>query len=70
MDINLRSCPFCGGEAVFAMNEAVYVVCRNCGAQTENGIYCNDAASICSVAWHAIDAWNRRADDVSDTEID
>ena len=66
MDINLKPCPFCGGEPVLAVDKGVRVMCRNCRAQTENGIYCNDAASICSAAWHAIDAWNRRADDETD----
>ena len=45
MNIELKPCPFCGGEAMFwndtegvgedwRTSEFVYVKCRNCGART------------------------------------
>lgn len=33
-DFILRSCPFCGGQAVVHVEDGVCVVCTNCGSRT------------------------------------
>lgn len=34
-DIELKPCPFCGGEAVVHVNDGVRAVCRDCGASSK-----------------------------------
>lgn len=34
-DIELKPCPFCGGEAVVHANDGVKVICRECGASSK-----------------------------------
>lgn len=34
-DIELKPCPFCGGEAVVHVNDGVRVICRECGASSK-----------------------------------
>ena len=54
MDINLKPCPFCGGQAkIFGYSHMWYVKCPACGASTA----CENTDK------KAADAWNRRADD-------
>ena len=59
-DKRLRSCPFCGGEAllhksVFIKCE-VTVVCKKCGARTLT----YPSVSISDAKMRAINAWNTR----------
>ncbi len=53
MNIELKPCPFCGGEAILAetTGDEVLVECCNCYAHT--GIYAYEQ--------EAIEAWNSRA---------
>lgn len=63
MDIKLKPCPFCGGDAGLRYAESKgfswakirypYVKCNICGAS----VRLEDSEQ------RAIDAWNRRADD-------
>ena len=60
MQDELKACPFCGGEAERAHQEAqrglgkaVYIWCPNCGSRT--GLSWSGSAE-------AITAWNARAD--------
>lgn len=67
MDINLKPCPFCGGEAVLFVDDGVRVICLKCQAQTStlvDRLYNNSIGkgSIMTV----VNAWNRRADDGQD----
>ena len=50
--INLKTCPFCGGDAALqsAINIAFWVKCEECGASTQ---------AECSAA-AAIQRWNHR----------
>ena len=53
--MELKPCPFCGGEAFvhkFTI-DGISVMCRVCHAQTGHQ----------TKEVHAIEAWNRRADD-------
>ena len=58
-ELNLESCPFCGGEAVdgFSVWDGFFIYCTNCGGQSG---YADTLAQ-------AADKWNRRAND-SDVE--
>lgn len=47
---DLRRCPFCDGDATFYSNEAEYIRCDKCGAQT----------ALYQMPEDAIAAWNRR----------
>lgn len=54
MATELKTCPFCGGEAVLCKgNEISYVQCTKCGCRTDTyyGIK------------HAVNTWNRRKED-------
>ena len=35
MDMKLKSCPFCGGDARLFVNNGVEVQCTKCGIHTE-----------------------------------
>lgn len=62
--IKLKKCPFCGGEAIFALGhdyrkehgfEGEYVVCIYCGIQT----------MLCDSPEKAAMLWNRRGGKIS-----
>lgn len=39
MDMKLKSCPFCGGDARLFVNNGVEVQCTKCGIHTETLLY-------------------------------
>ena len=52
--VELKRCPFCGGEAIFPKNGiSTFVICTKCGATS---CWCTSKAE-------AAELWNRRADD-------
>lgn len=61
IDIKLKECPFCGGEAHLFVKDGVRVICPNCGATTKGLV---DAMTARGVSGNAtmsvIDAWNTR----------
>ena len=62
MDMKLKSCPFCGGDARLFVNNGVEVQCTKCGIHTETLI---DMQSRCgNKGSHAIERviekWNSR----------
>lgn len=58
MPIELKPCPFCGGEAhyVKCSDGEAWVRCKDCGTET----------AIFDSVEEAAEAWNRRADDATD----
>ena len=69
MAAELKSCPFCGGEAVLCKDlvydgnsyKTAIVKCKDCGCNT--GAYIIDGYwGIASTVQDAINAWNRRAE--------
>lgn len=59
--IDLKPCPFCGGEALVYANDGVRVICKKCHCQTFPRVDgcisdCERFNSLDSV----IEAWNRR----------
>lgn len=57
--IELKSCPFCGGEARLFVNDGVKVLCTKCGATTR--ILVDSERIGTSAVEDVIKAWNRRA---------
>ena len=60
--VELKSCPFCGGEAVIYVNDGVMVICKECGAMTK--CLCDETTQgrpTGSAIGSVVDAWNRRA---------
>lgn len=52
-EIELKPCPFCGGEAKIKkniLNEDIYVECRSCYSRTDGF----------GIAEYAIEQWNKR----------
>lgn len=59
MEIKLKPCPFCGGEAELKINHcASYVECKECEASTDHIL---DSPMYCAKD-KAIEAWNRRTE--------
>lgn len=57
---NLKSCPFCGGEAVLKVELYYsYVKCKNCGAYTR----LVKATSCIRAVDEAVKVWNTRVDE-------
>ena len=55
IEMNLKSCPFCGGEAEI-IDDAMGTVsrCRCCGAENGNGVYGEEGHKL------AVKDWNSR----------
>ena len=51
--MELKLCPFCGGEAIFDGDEYCWVRCRCCGAETRG----SEIKDI------VIEQWNKRVGD-------
>ena len=73
--IDLKPCPFCGGEAkirtgvtssVPKLSKAL-VICQQCLASTD---WFYDTAGDAEFVFEAIEAWNRRAGKENDYETD
>ena len=56
--IELKSCPFCGGEARLFVNDGVRVLCTKCRASSE--ILADSECYKTSAVEKVIEAWNRR----------
>ena len=57
-DLNLKPCPFCGGEAILvkdfsSFKDWTYVRCKECGAAT----------AVSGNAFKALDLWNKRVEE-------
>lgn len=57
--IELKPCPFCGGEAELQSEPWSAVICANCRAMS----HCFPHSGKYSSDEKAIEAWNRRVDD-------
>lgn len=58
-EIELKSCPFCGGEArLQRKGDGYYVICKRCGCRTPYNQY--QFISREKLREEAIEAWNRR----------
>lgn len=74
-EINLKKCPFCGGEAEMCSGsdrygKSWYIRCKNCYSrgseyyESLNALAENEEFSAIQKAWrNAIKAWNRRVND-------
>lgn len=58
--INLKYCPFCGGEARLFVSDGVRVLCTKCRASSK--ILADSECYKTSAVGKVIEAWNRRAD--------
>ena len=59
--IELKTCPFCGGEARLLVNNGVRVICQRCGATTKCLVDTITARGVSGNSTQAvIKAWNRR----------
>lgn len=56
--IELKACPFCGGEARLFVNNGVRVLCNKCHASSE--ILADSECYKTSAVEKVIEAWNRR----------
>lgn len=59
--IELKSCPFCDGEARLFVSNGVRVLCPDCGATTR--ILVDSECVGTSAVEDVIEAWNRRTND-------
>lgn len=61
-EIELKPCPFCGGDATTVFYTGyIYVSCENCGATSE---MVKVSKEYCAAEKEAAEAWNRRAENV------
>lgn len=63
--IELKPCPFCGGEAVlFVLNEGgICVKCWNCDATSKIRVDNREFSKPTNATKSVIEAWNRRVSD-------
>lgn len=53
-EMNLKPCPFCGGEANFNSDEfGEGVCCKSCGATLSNGVYGEEGRKLASADWNS-----------------
>ena len=60
-EVELKTCPFCGGKAVIYVSDGVRVICEECGVMTK--CLCDGIAQGKPTGWaigSVVDAWNRR----------
>lgn len=68
MGIELKRCPFCGGDAEIAHSENnrfLYVKCQRCNARghtyfIDEVLTMNDEKEIDMLVMKAVNSWNRR----------
>jgi hypothetical protein len=62
-NIELRPCPFCGGEAILVKNDfACSVRCTKCGAETRDAETCMGLyTTYYAIINEAAELWNKRA---------
>ena len=58
--IELKPCPFCGGEARLFVDDGVRVLCNKCHASSE--ILVDSEYYKTSAVEKVIEAWNRRTE--------
>lgn len=63
--IELKMCPFCGGDARLYVSDGVRVICTDCKASS---VLLNDTLDMTGKPYgrsveRVIEAWNRRATD-------
>lgn len=60
--LEIKPCPFCGGKAIFKETAGYWcdVICEKCGAMIRCVLNNCDYSS----KYEAIEAWNRRAENV------
>lgn len=60
--IELKKCPFCGGNARLFVDNGVMVICTKCKARTKNVIDTSPLNRTCkkTAVEIVINAWNRR----------
>lgn len=61
--LELKACPFCGGEARLFANDGVCVICTECKAQTRTLADTTTGAHPCNSVRAVISRWNRRTED-------
>lgn len=62
-ELELKPCPFCGGNAVVHVNDGVRVLCVECGANSKCLVDGYLKGRPTGSAIHAvIKAWNRRTE--------
>lgn len=58
--LDLKKCPFCGGEARLFVGDGVRVLCQKCYATTR--ILTDAINTSTNAVKNVIEAWNRRVD--------
>lgn len=62
-ELNLKPCPFCGGEAYLFVDNGVRVICPSCGAGTRIMIdHMTTGRPAGNATLRAIEKWNQGVD--------